>query len=91
MADDNIVDLVDEILEPEPKKVTKERNRSANANAPQTNSTETLKEVKRLWNAVENIQRTLKVLIKEKETDQVNNDQQQPLKTLDNTNYKTIK
>ena len=66
MADNKVVDLVDEILEPEPKKVNKKRNRSANANAPQTNSTETLKEVKRLWNAVEDIQKTVKILIKKK-------------------------
>ena len=56
VADDKIVNLVDEILEPGPKKVTKERNRSANANPPQTNSTLTLKEVKHFWNAVEDIQ-----------------------------------
>ena len=47
--------------------------------------------MKRSWNAVEDIQKTLKILVKEKEKDQVNHDQQQPLKTLDNTNDKTIK
>ena len=51
----------------------------------------TLKEVKRLWNAIEDIQKTLEILINEKEKDQVNYDQQQPLKTLDNNNDKTIK
>ena len=75
VADDKVVNLVDEILEPKPKKFTKERNRSANADAPQTNSTETLKEVKRLWNAVEDILKTLKILVKEKEKDQINHNQ----------------
>ena len=43
VADDRVVDLVDEILEPEPNKGTTKRNRSENADAPQTNSTETLR------------------------------------------------
>ena len=47
--------------------------------------------MKRLWNAVEDIQKTLKILVKQKVKDQVNDDQQQLLKTLDNTNDKTIK
>ena len=49
------------------EKVTKRLNRSANADTPLTNSTETLKEVKRLWNAVQDTQKTLKILVKEKE------------------------
>ena len=36
-------------------------------------------------------QKALKMLIKEKEKYQVNHDQQQPLKALDNTNDKTVK
>ena len=91
VADDKVVHLVDEIFEHEPKKVTKNviaQTMPTPLKPIQQKllKSETFVECRRGYS-----KNSQDILVDEKEKDQVNHDQQQPLKTLDNTNDKTTK